>query len=449
MRLSMEERRAVVKGSSPAYKRSGKGEKGEILKRLVEATGYNRRYAAMLLRNHGRKVEVGRGKFLVGDVRAKARRARSATYGPEVLDPLKQLWQVLDFISGKRLVPAIREVLPVLEGRGDISLAPAVREKLLRISPATADRLLKKEKRRYALKRLGLTKPGTLLKRQIPIRTFSDWDEAKPGFAEVDLVCHEGGDPSGDFCCTMDLVDVATGWSEQVAVRNKAEVWVFEAIQEARQRLPFPLLGLDSDNGSEFINHHLKKYCDKEEITFTRSRPYRKNDTCHVEQKNWSIVRRFVGYSRYDTEKHLELLNTLYQLLRLYTNFFLPTMKLKEKVRDGAKVTRRYGAPVTPYRRVLASPEVAEEAKEALRQIHTSLSLVQLHREILEIQAELMREADKRAARKKRGRRAVESAAPGGKATASKEAIGFPTGAWKTPSGFPTLPTAPTTGTRT
>jgi len=341
MRLSMEERRAVVKGSSPAYKRSGKGEKGEILKRLVEATGYNRRYAAMLLRNHGRKVEVGRGKFLVGDVRAKARRARSATYGPEVLDPLKQLWQLLDFISGKRLVPAIREVLPVLEGRGDISLAPAVREKLLRISPATADRLLKKEKRRYALKRLGLTKPGTLLKRQIPIRTFSDWDEAKPGFAEVDLVCHEGGDPSGDFCCT------------------------------------------------------------------------------------------------------------LYQLLRLYTNFFLPTMKLKEKVRDGAKVTRRYGAPVTPYRRVLASPEVAEEAKEALRQIHTSLSLVQLHREILEIQAELMREADKRAARKKRGRRAVESAAPGGKATASKEAIGFPTGAWKTPSGFPTLPTAPTTGTRT
>lgn len=437
MRLTMGERRAVTKAFAAGYRRARKREKGKILDRFVEATGYHRKYAAWVLRAHGKRIETPCGVVLQGDAGHRGRRRRKSYYGQEVAQPLKELWVLLDFLSGKRLVPALREVVPVLEAHGELDLDPAVREKLMSLSPATADRFLAREKRTYALKRRALTKPGTLLKRQIPIRTFSDWDESRPGFAEVDLVGHDGGDASGDFCCTLDAVDVATSWTEQAAVRNKAQVWVFEAITDIRGRLPFDLLGLDSDNGSEFINHHLKRYCDEEKIEFTRSRPYRKNDTCHVEQKNWSVVRRFVGYRRFDTDRHCQLLNDLYRALRLYTNFFLPTMRLKEKVRDGAKVTRRYEAPVTPYRRVLASPHVPDARKAGLRRLYASLNPAQLHRQIVAIQTELIRAAKESAKWQKRRRRTVESAAPGGKAS------GFPTGAWKTPPGFPTLPTVP------
>ncbi len=440
----MRERRAVTKAFAQGYRRARKREKAEILDRFVEATGYHRKYAAWVLRMHGKRVERGCGVVLEVDAGRRARRRRKRHYGQEVAKPLKDLWILLDFLAGKRLVPALREVIPALEAHGELELAPTVREKLMSMSPSTADRLLAGEKRKYALKRRSLTRPGTLLKRQIPIRTFSDWDESRPGFAEVDLVGHDGGDASGDFCCTLDAVDVATSWTEQAAVRNKAQVWVFEAITDIRGRLPFGLLGLDSDNGSEFINHHLKRYCDEEGIEFTRSRPYRKNDTCHVEQKNWSVVRRFVGYRRFDTERHCKLLNDLYRVLRLYTNFFLPTMRLKEKTRDGAKVTRRYEAPVTPYRRVLASPHVPDSKKAKLRRLYASLNPAQLHREIVAIQTEFVRAATESAKRQRRKRRAVESAVPDGKA------FGFPTGTWKTPAGFPTLPTAPTTtGTRT
>jgi len=167
-------------------------------------------------------------------------------------------------------------------------------------------------------------------------------DDARPGFLEIDLVAHDGGNARGDYCQSLDATDVASGWSEQRAVRNKAQKWTFEALEKIRERLPFPLLGIDSDNGGEFINAHLARYCEEEEITFTRGRPYRKNDSCYVEQKNYSVVRRNVGYFRYDTEEELMLLNELYNILRLYNNFFLPQMKLIEKTREGSKVKKRY-----------------------------------------------------------------------------------------------------------
>lgn len=215
----------------------------------------------------------------------------------------------------------------------------------MKVSASTIDRLLRQEKKKYTLKSRSKTKPGTLLKNQIPIRTFSEWDEGRPGFMEIDLVGHDGGDARGEFIQTLDVTDVCTGWTETRAVRNKAQVWVFEALKEIMDRIPFDLLGIDSDNGSEFINHHLFRFCTERKITFTRTRSYRKNDNCFVEQKNYSVVRRFAGYLRYNTEEELKLLNELYSYLRLYTNFFQPVMKLTEKTRIGSGVIKRYDIP--------------------------------------------------------------------------------------------------------
>jgi hypothetical protein len=399
-------------------------------------TGYNRSYAAWLLNQQGRKVWVHRKVAVVGEVGIGSRRRRRRTYGADVKKVLIRLWQLLDYLCGKRLVGALAETIEALERHGELKLPEELRRKLLSVSAATIDRLLASEKKKLRLKGRCLTKPGSLLRQQIPIRTFADWDEARPGFVEMDLVAHEGGDASGDFAYTLDLTDVSTGWTELAAVKNRAQVWVFEALQEIRQRLPFDLLGLDSDNGGEFINHHLKRYCEQEEITFTRSRPYRKNDNCFVEQKNYSVVRRHVGYGRYDTEVELELLNELYEQLRLYVNFFLPSQKLKEKTRRGSRVQKRYDEARTPYRRVLDSKQVPECYKKKLRAQYEKLNPAELHRNLLRIEEALLYEG-----KQKRRATAVDGAVPRGKA------YGFPTGTWKTPTEFPTPTTASTTTT--
>jgi hypothetical protein len=228
---------------------------------------------------------------------------------------------------------------------------------------------------------------------RIPLRTWADWTEDRPGFCEIDLVDHSGGQilRGREHAWTLCFTDVKTGWTECVAVRNKAQVHVFAAIQRARQRLPFPLLGIDSDSGSEFINDQLYRYCLTEEITFTRGRAGRKNDSAYVEQKNWSVVRRAVGYGRYDTPEQLELLNTLYARLHFYVNFFLPVMKLEEKVRLGSKVKRRYDDPRTPYARVLADDNVSQGDKAELREAYGYLDLIELRHRIDELQVYLLR----------------------------------------------------------
>lgn len=204
---------------------------------------------------------------------------------------------------------------------------------------------------------------------------------------------HGGGDERGDFCQTLTATDVVSGWSETQAVKNKAQVWVFEAITDIRGRLPFDLLGLDSDNGSEFINHQLVRYCEQEHINFTRSRPYRKNDNCFVEQKNYTIVRRTVGYMRHDTDKELAILNRLYSKLRLYTNYFLPSMKLVEKTRIGSKVVKRYDLAKTPLERLARSPHIPSKTKRLLKAEYDTLNPAQLKREITRLQQELARAA--------------------------------------------------------
>jgi len=389
MRLTMKERKVVTKAMCEQYRKAAKGEKMQVLSRFVEMTGYNRHYAAWLLRQHGRKVKIAPGVAVQGDVRLRVRPRRSRTYDDEVLRALKRVWEVLDFISSRRLVAALPEVVPKLVACRELRVKKAVLRKLLEISHATVDRLLKPERDKHTLKGRSATKPGTLLKHQIPIRTFSDWDDAEPGFLEMDLVGHDGGRAEGDHCFTLDMTDVATGWAEQAAVPNKAQKWVFEALKDLRKRLPFAVQGLDSDNGSEFINHHMVAYCADQKITFTRSRPWRKNDNCYVEQKNWSIVRRHVGYARYDTPEACSLLNELYQVLRDYNNFFLPSMKLREKVRDGAKVTKRYDTPKTPYKRILESKTIPRAVKDRLKRRYESLNPAELKRQIERLQKRL------------------------------------------------------------
>jgi len=301
----------------------------------------------------------------------------------------------MDYICGKRLQPALAELVMVLERHNELRCDRLTREKLLQVSAATIDRLLRVERRKHELRSKARTKPGTLMKHQIPIRTFAEWDEQQPGFGEIDLVAHEGGLAAGDYCQTLDLTDVATTWTETIAVRNKAQSHVFAAIQKVRKNLPFALLGLDSDNGSEFINDQLLSYCRQEKITFTRSRPYRKNDNCFVEQKNYSIVRRAVGYARYDTDEQCELLNELYSYLRLYTNFFLPTMKLKSKERVGSRVKKCYDQALTPYQRVLQSPLVGKAAKDRLRAKYVTLNPAALKRKIERLQQRLAKTSNK------------------------------------------------------
>jgi hypothetical protein len=334
--LSMAERKAVTKQIARRYMRASKGGKGRMLDELCELTGWTRRHARRALQ----KVVQGSAE--------RPRRTRDRVYGKDVLGPLRLVWAALDGPAGKRLAPFMPEAVEALERGGELVLEPQVREKLLRVSAATIDRLLARERRRLQVRGRSGTKPGSLLKRKIPIRTFAEWDEARPGFCEVDLVAHDGGDPRGEFCQTLDLTCVATGWTEPRALRNKAQRWVHEAIVDIAKTLPFPLRGLDSDNGAEFINAQLFAWCEENQITFTRSRPYRKNDNCFVEQKNWPVVRQQVGYLRYDTPAELEVLRELYGHLRLYVNFFQPQMKLTQKTREGPRSESASTPPARP-----------------------------------------------------------------------------------------------------
>jgi hypothetical protein len=371
----MSEKEAVTESMRKEYRRATKKERGVMLDTLVRVTGYNRSYAA-------RKLRSAKTKQTRVQNRTARNRGRKKTYGDELLKPLLTLWYCMDFACGKRLRAGMRDVIDALSRHGAFACSKEAEGHLLSMSASTIDRLLRAERKKYELRGRSMTKPGTLLKSQIPIRRGDEWDDARPGFVEIDLVAHCGTDGGGEFINTLDVTDVATGWCETQAVLNKAQRRVFEALKEIRGRLPFPLLGIDSDNGSEFINHELKRWCDAENLVFTRSRPNKKNDGCHVEQKNWSVVRQTVGYGRYEGEEALGLMNELYAILRLRTNFFMPSVKLESKERVGAQVRKRYSEPMTPYRRALASDDVSPDAKARLTKQFVALNPLTLLREI-------------------------------------------------------------------
>ncbi len=374
--MSQTSKRELLAVVRPRYTLGNRTAKQRVLDELVATTGYHRKYAIQLL-NHPPKH------------RTRKRQAGSAKYTGAVIAALDKVWRVANCICSKRLAPGLPTFVDALERHGELKLDPQTRELLLTLSPATADRLLKRARAGTRPHGLTTTKPGTLLQRSIPVRTFAQWDDAKPGFMEIDLVAHCGDSTRGEYLNSLDMIDVKTRWTEFLGLVNRSQATVGAAIKACRARLPFALLGLDSDNGSEFINHDLKRYCEQEHITFTRCRPYKKNDQAYIEQKNWTAVRQNVGYERYEGPAACAALNALYEPLRLYINFFQPVMVLVEKIRDGAKVKKRYDTAKTPYQRILDSPDVPEEAKARLRQLYPTLNPAALLREIEAAQAAL------------------------------------------------------------
>jgi hypothetical protein len=282
-----------------------------------------------------------------------------------VITALQIAAEATGWICGKRLAPALPDLIPALEREGALHLTQDVRSALVCLSAATIDRRLARARREAKPFGLGTTKPGSLVKQQIPIRTYTPWDEQEPGFCEIDLVAHCGQTTAGRYAFTLDVTDIATGWTECAAVANKDQESVRAAVEAARDRLVFPLKGIDSDNGSEFLNGHLLRYCQREHLTFTRCRPYHKDDQAHVEQKNWTVVRQLIGYERYEGEEVCAQLNRIYALLHVYVNGYLPVMKLIGKEREGAKVRKRYDEAKTPYRRALEAGVVTPEAQKA------------------------------------------------------------------------------------
>lgn len=351
--MSQHSKRELVDTIRPRYLKAPRKEKSSIIDEFIAITGYHRKHAIRLLRKGY-------------PARKKKRSGRKKKYQGEVIQALTQIWEICGRICSKRLKPFLPEMVTVLERHKEIKLEAEVKEKLLSMSCATIDRCLQKE---HFEKKQGIstTRPGTLLKNAITVRTFTDWNEERPGFMEIDLVAHCGGSAEGQFCYTLTAVDIPTGWTECLAVKNRTQEAVFDQIVQLRERLPFPLLGLDSDNGSEFINDMLYRYCMKEKITFTRSRPYRKNDQAHVEQKNWSVVRRTVGYDRYETPEQLSLLQNIYADLRYYVNFFQPVLKtVGRKQLSERKFIKVYDQAATPLHRALLSNEMSFHTKAAL-----------------------------------------------------------------------------------
>ena len=373
----MAEKKAITQAMRRRYGHASKSTKALMLDELVALTGWCRGYASRALRHEPKKRS------------GPETRGRKRTYTPELMIPLRKVWTSLDYACGKRVAAGMDDVLDALVRAGELSCGAHVVDMLRAMSAATIDRVLAPDMAATTLRGRSTTKPGTLLKSQIQIRTGTEWDDAVPGFIEIDLVAHCGDSTRGEYCNTLDAKDIATGWTETRAVKNKAPVHVFEALKDIRRTLPFPLLGIDSDNGSEFINDELLRYCQTENLTFTRSRAYRKNDGCHVEQKNWSVVRQNVGYARFDTPEELDVLREIHALVRLHTNFFMPSAKLLSKTRDGSRVTKRYDSPTTPYRRVLARDDAVEKTKAALTVRFETLNPADLRRRIGKLQTEL------------------------------------------------------------
>jgi hypothetical protein len=373
--MSPRSKREFLAAIVQRYRAASRTLKTSILNEFCSACGYHRKHALRLLRTFRRftqKIPAKRGRKPVYDV---------AT----LLIPLTRIWKAANLPCSKRLKAIIPEWIPgYIKTYGPISEKTAL--SLLRISPSSIDRILNPIRAEYTKHGRATTKPGTLLRKHIQVKT-NQWDESRPGFLEADTVAHCGSSTEGMYANTVDCVDIATGWTEQRAVWGKNYQGVIDQIKDIEQSLPFPILGFDSDNGTEFLNRHLLRYLTdrKRPIQFTRSRAYKKDDNAHIEQKNWTHVRQWLGYDRLDSPEVVALMNELYTSeWRLFLNFFCPSVKLLEKKRVASKIIKRYDKPKTPYRRILESPDVSEETKRKLKEQYKTLNPFEL-RKALEI----------------------------------------------------------------
>src|SRR5258705_12211927 len=375
-RISMGARREITAAVVDRYRSAGRADKGLILDELCAVTGWHRKHAVRALASH---VAIS----------PEARRQRRPTYGATIRDALVALWEASDRICGKRLRVMIPTLLPSLERHGRLKLDQADRVLVLDVSAATVDRLLVETKIAAAggkRRRVGFY---SAVRREVPIRTFNDWHDPPPGFCEVDMVAHGGTSVAGSVIQTLTMVDVATGWTECMPLVTRESGLVVRAMECAQNLFPWLIRGADFDNDSAFINDVVVAWCRAQNIEVTRSRAYKKNDQAFVEQKNGAVVRRLVGYGRFDGGETTRVLQRLYAASRLHTNFFQPSFKLKDKRREGAKVIKRYHVPATPYERALAHPKVSKAVKRPLRELYRTLDPVALLAEMRDAQAEL------------------------------------------------------------
>lgn len=367
-------KKELVKTTKPRYLKADKKSKGKILDEFCSNAGFNRKYAITTL-------SAG---YEYDQVKIYGRKSRKAVYGSELMLPVVKIWELLEYPCGARLQPALAPTAKAMMRHGELTISPKVAKQLDQISAKTLDRRLGKEREIRRLKRnRGTTRHGSLLKSSIPIR-ITEWDTNDLGFMEMDTVAHNGGDPAGEFIYSLDLVEICSGWSEQVAVMGKGQLGVVRAIDQIKQGLPFQIKGCDSDSGSEFINWHMVDYCKQNNLFFTRSRPDRKNDNAYVEQKNNTHIRHWLGYGRYDTGEQLKMINDLYRNeLRLFNNFFRPVMKIKSKEKINNSVCKKtYDQAQTPYQRLMASEQISAQKKQALKELYLSLNPVELKRAI-------------------------------------------------------------------
>jgi len=367
MVMGKNARREYLNAIRHRYQKADKATKKAMLDEFCRVCGYHRKYAIRLL---NRRPDRGAHQ------ERKKPGPKKRYHHPLILEVLQQLWRVLNLPCSRRLKAAIPLWLPYYEQHFKKTLPDSIKQRLLTISPATIDRLMAPMRSKSHKLGLATTKPGSILKKHIPIRT-NQWDENRPGFLEADTVAHCGTSVGGMFVYTVNVVDLATGWTEQRAVWGKGYQGVKNAIQGIEQTLPFPIRGFDCDNGSEFLNWHLHRYLCKRQhpVQYTRSRPYQKNDNAHIEEKNWSIVRQYLGYNRFDKQELTEQLNTIYTTeWRLLMNFFLPSTKLVEKYRDRSRIIKRYDRPQTPYQRILRSKVISRKSKQELEQVLKTLN---------------------------------------------------------------------------
>lgn len=381
----MSARREITKKYAKAYRSASKSGKARMLDELVAVTGWSRANARRAVSAAGRRR---------GPVRVVVRKQRAPIYGYDTLKVLQQVWAKMGMPSGKYLAAIMADTLDQLDAFGELDgprYTPEVRAQLAVVSAATIDRMLAPSKAAMAIKGISGTKAGSMLRSSIPIRKAGDTGEGRCGFAEVDTVAHCGSSLVGEFAHTVDLTDVVTGWTEPVAIKNKAHVWIVAAMDDITARMPFDLLGMDFDNGSEFINYALIGWAADRKIHLTRSRPYTSNDNAHIEQKNGDLVRRNVFHYRYDTNAELVLLNELYGYLRLRFNLFTATKKATGWVtRANGRHVRVYDKPKTPYQRVLDSGAATEVKSAELIALRKATNPAELTRQITRIQNQLI-----------------------------------------------------------